>query len=64
MIRFVSPAFLALVNALCLVTPAAALAQAASDAHLCRWPVEMLTSRDKLTDAEVEAFQAQCDCLE
>lgn len=64
MIRLVSPAFLALVNALCFVTPAAALAQGASNAQLCRWQVEMLTSRDKLTDAEVEDFQAQCDCLE
>ncbi len=64
MIRFVSPALLALVNAMCLVTPAAALAQGASNTQLCRWQLEMLTSRDKLTDAEAAAFLAQCDCLE
>ncbi|HEV7292126.1 MAG TPA: hypothetical protein VGN79_07385 [Devosia sp.] len=64
MIRSAWPAFLALVTVLSLAAPTVALAQGASNAQLCRWQVEMLTSRDKLTDAEVAAFQAQCDCLE
>jgi hypothetical protein len=64
MIRTFSPTFLGLLAAFSLVAPAAVVGQGASDAQLCRWQVEMLISRDKLTDAEAAAFQAQCNCLE
>lgn len=43
---------------------AAPSTNAAVEAQLCRWQVEALVSRDKLTAEERTRFEKQCDCLE
>lgn len=55
---------------LCLAVLAAPAAQASpgqtasAEAKLCRAQLELLVSRNRLTEDEEARFVAQCDCLE
>jgi hypothetical protein len=48
-----------------LALPAAAQGQTESaDAQLCWNQLDLLLSREKLTEDEQHVFEAQCDCLD